>query len=630
MRGRAAFRIVPALVAGITWSLAAAPDAIAATRLDAEFVALLAHRGARRHPLSDASGRLPLVVEVSPDVDPRAQGFLPLSSGLAAVHVAPRDLPSFVKAHPGAHFSIWPGLHPVLDASARLNRTTDYRAALAAQGSKFAGTGKGVVVGIVDTGIDLFHADFRAPTGQTRVAWMLDFARPPLGVHPELEATYGCTTPGQSICAVLQQNDIDRALASDGTIGLSDDPIGHGTHVTSIAAGNGGSDARFVGGAPEATLIIASVAHSGAATVADIDVVTAVRFIFEQAEKMGMPAVVNVSLGGDFGPHDGTTPLEVSLAELVGTSHPGRSIVVAAGNSGAIYQGDDPDQVLGIHTETRVTDGADAKINVFTPDAKSDVSGSVLVWLTYGATDSIKVGFQGANGSSIRPVAIGRTGGYQASDDSFTAAIYNGAVGGDSPLPPSSHGAIVVWDGKWPASSKMTLTLEGEGAVNAWVEATFDDSLSSGGVYFELASRAGTISVPATHPDLIAVGCTNNRTEWTDRDGFAHDLLTTAYRALGPVDASCYFSSAGPTATGVMKPDISAPGAMVAGAMSRDAVPPAPQSSFSAPSELCPDGNECLVVDGGHALLSGSSMSSPQVAGAIALLFERDPRLTQP
>src|SRR6185503_15178020 len=45
---------------------------------------------------------------------------------------------------------------------------------------------------------------------------------------------------------------------------------------------------------------------------------------------------------------------------------------------------------------------------------------------------------------------------------------------------------------------------------------------------------------------------------------------------------------------------------------------------------LCATDSECLVVDGSHALLSGSSMSSPQVAGAIALLFERDARLTQP
>jgi len=94
------------------------------------------------------------------------------------------------------------------------------------------------------------------------------------------------------------------------------DSLGHGTHVTSIAAGNGISSADkdhpIVGMAPGATILGVRVTRSGSEDITDTDVLLAAKFLFERAGAMSppMPIAVNASLGSDFGSHDGTTALE--------------------------------------------------------------------------------------------------------------------------------------------------------------------------------------------------------------------------------------------------------------------------------------------------------------------------------
>jgi subtilisin family serine protease len=346
---------------------------------------------------------------------------------------------------------------------------------------------------------------------------------------------------------------------------------------------------------------------------------------------MGRPVVANLSLGGDFGPHDGTTPLELTLGSLVGADKPGRAFVVAAGNSGSLYRGDTPNQILGIHTQLRTTLNEPSRAPMLSPGRPGGpaIAGSVFIWVTYGASDRIAVGLSGPSGVSLAPTAPGTKATYTSPDGKFTVAVYNG-VREDPSLPLSSeaHGAIIIWNGSWAAGSEFALEFSGDGFADAWV----GSSLGMGEMQlFEHALLQGTVNVPATHESLLAVGCTVNRNRWTDADGHEHGPALLELGDLSNVDSSCLFSAAGPTAAGAMKPEISAPGALVAAAMSRDAVPASGRPSiFDASLGDCPDANACLVVDATHALLSGSSMSSPQVAGAVALLLERDPSLSQP
>ncbi|HKQ67913.1 MAG TPA: S8 family serine peptidase [Polyangiaceae bacterium] len=603
-------------------------DAGNAVAFDARFFDLFAHDSSHRHPFADASGKIPLVVELPIGRDARAMGWQPFAPGLGALRLYPSDVPAFQAKYPGARASMWPGFQPVLDQSARLNRTSEYRAARAGAAAPPAGTGRGVVIGIVDSGIDAAHADFRDASG-SRVAWLLDMAHAPLGKHVELEDRFGCSDPMQTSCAVLDRADIDEAIAA-GTNYAPSDLVGHGTHVASIAAGNGGALGRYLGTAPEATLIVAAVSRRAVESMTDVDIANGARFIFDRADEMGLPAVVNISLGGDFGPHDGTTPLEKALAAMVGPEHPGHSIVVAAGNSGAVYQADQPDQIWGIHTQARVDREVPVRVPLTSPGSRagSRLTGVAYVWVTYGATDDIAIGLEGSQ-VSIDPVGIGKMRTTSSADSNLQAWVYNGVIADEIPLTADTHGAIVVWRGVWPADNPITLRIEGQGFVDAWVQSAIDKP-SGGTLLFEVASRQGTIAVPATHPDLIAVGCTVNRTDWIDRTMTEHDVAKAHAFGLSPVDSACYFSSAGPTATGTMKPELSAPGAMVVAAMSKDTVPaPGHDTIFTAPPGECKSAADCKVIDETHAMLSGSSMSAPQVAGAVALLLEKDGALTQ-
>lgn len=599
-------------------TLALVPRSAGAEPLAPALVRLL-HTPGLAHPLADASGRVPVTVALPVGADAASLGLLEVAPGVGAVHLPPAGIAAFAAAHPELVLSVAPPRRALLDRSGKWTHATSFRAVTGL-------AGKGVLVGIVDTGLDLAHPDFRDAKGKTRVAWLLAGGVPPAGLHPELEQKFGCADPKQSACAVYAAADIDQMIA-DGTVGVHD-AEGHGTHVTSIAAGNGGpmitKHPRYVGVAPEATLIIAAPTQKTG--FFDADILNAARFVFDRADALALPLVVNLSIGGDYGAHDGTSTLEKGLSALVGDDKPGRVIVVAAGNSGALTSAGAADGPHGQHTEVHVSPDEVTRVPILA-DAADSAQG--FVWITFRPGDAVEVAFDGPGqqrwvGFTGPGAQAGYAGG--AGTDAIKAGVVNDLPSANSALTADTNSAVVVFTGHWPASSDFGVLLRGSGDASLWITGTGGAAQK---LLFTRALRQGTVNVPASAPGLLAVGCTINRLSWTPLGGPPIQLGAVGDDPSPLLDGACFFSASGPTPFGVQKPEISAPGGYVAAAMSADADPRNnPGGLFDIGG--CPAGDAfCAVVDDRHAVAQGTSMSAPHVTGAVALLMGIDPTLTQ-
>lgn len=471
------------------------------------------------------------------------------------------------------------------------------------EGDRFLGlAGQGVVIGFVDTGVDLAHADFRLADGATRVLYAWDETAPGSG-------------PGRVGDAQLDYGaECLRADIDAGRCGLRD-RLGHGTHVAGIAAGDGSATGkgmppyRYVGVAPAADLV---VVKGGDASISTAGVLDGVAYIFGRAAALGRPSVVNLSLGTQVGPHDGSTLFERALDNLVG---PGRIITVAVGNNAA--NGDEVPAFVRapIHVSGRVGASAESRelvVPAYAPAAGAKNDGALLdLW--YDGRDSLAVVVTSPGGRSVRALP----------GDTLTLLTPEGAIlvdnasGGPSPLNGDrevSLGMIDLDAAAPPAAGRWRITLEpisvrGSGRFHAWLVASTLGPATDP-TRFDAAENAYLVASPATAARLISVAAYANRHEWPTAGG-----RIQAYPFQEPLGDIGHFSDPGPRRDGALKPDITAPGKVVVSSMSRDA------STWSALPNY-------VEADSAHAALLGTSMAAPFVAGAVALLLELRPDLT--
>lgn len=199
--------------------------------------------------------------------------------------------------------------------------------------------GREVIIGIVDFGGDFFHPNFRTETGESRLLYLWD-QRGTAGSSPA-KYIYGREyNQAELTIAIAAGLAVQDPQVAYQTAGYTPTDKAHGTHVMDIAAGH---SSNYPGVAPEADLIFVHlglpdpIVRETGTLGSTTRLYEAVEYIFDKADALGRPCVVNISLAENGGPHDGTTLVEQILDSLLtdatGHSMPGRAIVIAAGNS---------------------------------------------------------------------------------------------------------------------------------------------------------------------------------------------------------------------------------------------------------------------------------------------------------
>ncbi len=444
----------------------------------------------------------------------------------------------------------------------------------------FGVDGTGVVVGFIDTGIDIFHEDFRNPDGTTRIAALLD-----------LTAGVGGTA--------YTRAQIDAELLAPGTAVPLRDTFGHGTHVAGSAAGDGSAAnedsapaGTYAGIAPGATLVVVKAGEFGATTDA---IVAGLDFIDEQADALGMPWVANLSLGGQIGPHDGTRLDERAIDALVGAGQPGKAVVVAAGNDGW----------FDLHASGTVAQGATEELVAEVPAG----SGLAFVDVWYHGSDELGFGFVDPNGVGIpapSPSFAPKPG------QAVFCLDFLWCVGVTHTLPDTASGAghieVILFPDLRQATQGSTV-LPGDWTFELYGADVLDgafDAWASPGTEFLPPHLDGSmrVAMPGTARDAITVGAYVSREEFTSQAGMSSF-------DVGDEGELAAFSGDGPTRDGRLKPEITAPGSAV----------------ISSRSAAASHGGSVLAPGGLHYGSAGTSMATPFVTGTVALLLEANPAL---
>jgi subtilisin family serine protease len=449
-------------------------------------------------------------------------------------------------------------------------------------------TGKGVVFGVIDTGIDIVHPDFKDTLGNTRIYRIWDQATGEF---------WDSTSINNGTCTHIDNNGVN-----------------HGTQVTGIGAGNGLAVNNYAGVAGESTIVAVATNENAPNWLSTV--VDAVDYIYAVADSLDMPCVINASLGTYLGSHDATDPAAVLIDSLINYKS-GRAFVCAGGNLG----------YFNWHLGQDVTTDTSFTWLKYNPTSGFGF-GSVFyeVWSDTADFNNVDYAF-GANLPSGSFEERGRTPFFNIQNrlGLNTDTIMNGSnilaiVQTYAEIQDDKYLLQVMLNEPDSNTYNFSVLSTGSGRFDFWSTSGFEISdivetnLPSVSVYppivnYTLPDSAQTIvSSFSCSPNLITVANFVNRKTYLDVN-----LNEYVGSQVAGIKASS--SSLGPNRRGFIKPDIGATGDITLGA----------RSAANITGLIGSGQSDVVGVGGMHARNGGTSMASPVVAGIVALYLEKCP-----
>lgn len=419
----------------------------------------------------------------------------------------------------------------------------------ALQSAEYNLFGQGILVAVVDSGIDYTHPDFRNQDGTTRLLNLWD------------QTIQGNPPEGYKIGTEYSREQINEALAAPNmqeqmAIVPSRDLSGHGTAVTGIAAGNGrGSNGLYRGVASMSQIIVVKLGTPRPDSFPrTTELMQAIDYVIKKALEYQLPISINLSFGNTYGSHDGTSLLEtyINLAANIWKS----CICIGTGNEGATAG----------HTSGTLTEGVIEEVEIAVTEYETTLN--LQIWKSY--SDDVDIMIRSPGGNTVGPIQQ-ILGPQRFVLEGTQLLLYYG-----EPSPYSTSQEIYidfiprnyyVADGIWTISLVPRRIVSGD--YDMWLPSA---GALNVGTNFLRPNPDTSLTIPSTSARAISVG--------------AYNTSLLSYAA---------FSGRGYTRNlGLVKPDIVAPGVNITSA----------------------------AANGGYGTFTGTSMATPFVTGACAMMMQ--------